>query len=146
MALVLTEDQLMFRDSARRFAAERAPVAQLRQLRDSADATGFKKEVWKEMAEMGWAGVLIPESQGGVGFGFVGAGVIAEEMGRNLSATPLLSTAVLAATALLKAGSDAQQAAYLPRIAGGEAILALASDEKARHAPFTIGTRATPSA
>ena len=146
MALVLTEDQLMFRDSARRFAAERAPVAQLRQLRDSADATGFKKEVWKEMAEMGWAGVLIPESQGGVGFGFVGAGVIAEEVGRNLSATPLLSTAVLAATALLKGGSDAQKAAYLPRIAGGETILALASDEKARHAPFTIGTRATPSA
>jgi alkylation response protein AidB-like acyl-CoA dehydrogenase len=146
MALVLTEDQLMFRDSARRFAAERAPVAQLRQLRDANDATGFKPDVWKEMAEMGWAGVLIPETQGGVGFGFVGAGVIAEEVGRNLSATPLLSTAVLAATALLKAGSDAQKAAYLPRIASGEAILALASDEKARHAPFAIATRAAPSA
>jgi acyl-CoA dehydrogenase len=145
MALVLTEDQMMFRDSARRFAAERAPVAQLRQLRDSSDPTGFKKEVWKEMAEMGWAGVLIPENQGGVGFGFVGAGVIAEEVGRNLSVTPLLSTAVLAATALLKAGSDAQKSAYLPRIASGEAILALASDEKARHAPFAIACRATPS-
>src|SRR5262249_54993987 len=112
----------------------------------SSDATGFKKEVWKEMAEMGWAGVLIPEDQGGVGFGFVGAGVIAEEVGRNLSATPLLSTAVLAATALLKAGSDAQKAAYLPRIASGDAIFALASDEKARHAPFAIATRAVPSA
>ena len=62
MSLVLTEDQQMFRDAAKRFAAERAPVSQLRQLRDAHDATGFSREVWKEMAEMGWAGVLIPKS------------------------------------------------------------------------------------
>ena len=105
MSLVLTEDQLMFRDAAKRFAAERAPVAQLRKLRDDADTVGFSREVWKEMAEMGWAGVLVPEEHGGAGFGYVGAGLIAEEVGRNLSATPLLSTAVLAVTALLRGGS-----------------------------------------
>ena len=110
----------MFRDAAKRFAAERAPVAQLRKLRDDADAVGFSREVWKEMAEMGWAGVLVPEEHGGVGFGFVGAGLIAEEIGRNLSATPLLSTAVLAVTALLRGGSAAQKEALLPAIAGGE--------------------------
>jgi alkylation response protein AidB-like acyl-CoA dehydrogenase len=142
MALVLNEDQLMFRDAAKRFAAERAPVSQLRELRDSNDARGFRQDVWKEMADMGWAGVLVPEAHGGVGFGFVGAGVIAEEIGRNLSVTPIVSTAVLAVTALLKGGSDKQQAAYLPRIAAGEAILALASDEKIRHSPFAIATRA----
>jgi alkylation response protein AidB-like acyl-CoA dehydrogenase len=142
MSLVLTEDQLMFRDAAKRFAAERAPVAQLRKLRDQSDGVGFDREVWKEMAQMGWAGVLVPEEHGGAGFGYVGAGLIAEEIGRNLSATPLLSTSVLAVTALLRGGSVAQKEALLPAIAGGDIVVALASDEKNRHAPHSIATRA----
>jgi alkylation response protein AidB-like acyl-CoA dehydrogenase len=143
MSLVLTEDQLMFRDAAKRFATERAPVAQLRKLRDDNDAAGFSRAVWKEMAEMGWAGVLVPEEHGGAGFGYVGAGLIADEVGRNVSATPLLSTAVLAVTALLRGGSAAQKEALLPAIAGGDLVVALASDEKNRHAPHSIATRAT---
>ena len=143
MSLVLTEDQLMFRDATRRFAAERAPVAQLRKLRDDNDAVGFSREVWREMAQMGWAGVLVPEEHGGAGFGYVGAGLIAEEVGRNLSATPLLSTAVLSVTALLRGGTTAQKEALLPAIAGGDLVVALASDEKNRHAPHSIATRAT---
>ena len=143
MSLVLTEDQLMFRDAAKRFAAERAPVAQLRKLRDQNDGIGFDREVWKEMAQMGWAGVLVPEEYGGAGFGYVGAGLIAEEVGRNLSATPLLSTSVLAVTALVRGGSAAQKEALLPAIAGGDVVVALASDEKNRHAPHSIATRAT---
>lgn len=146
MSLVLNEDQLMFRDAAKRFAAERAPISQLRQLRDSQDPTGFDRAVWKEMAEMGWAGVLIPEEFGGFGFGFVGAGLIAEEIGRNLSATPFLSTAILGATALVKGGTDAQKQAVLPQMASGELIVALADEERSRHAPYNISTRATGSA
>ena len=146
MSLVLNEDQLMFRDAAKRFAAERAPISQLRQLRDSQDAVGFSRDVWKEMAEMGWAGVLIPEEFGGFGFGYVGAGLIAEEIGRNLSATPFLSTAILGATALIKGGSPAQKEALLPAIASGDSIVALAADERARHAPLSVATRATGSA
>jgi alkylation response protein AidB-like acyl-CoA dehydrogenase len=146
MSLVLNEDQLMFRDAAKRFAAERAPITQLRQLRDSRDAVGFSREVWKEMAEMGWAGVLIPEEFGGFGFGLVGAGLIAEEIGRNLSATPFLSTAILGATALVKGGSSAHKEALLPQIAAGELIVAFAVDERARHAPYSVATRATGSA
>ncbi|HKQ16009.1 MAG TPA: acyl-CoA dehydrogenase family protein [Steroidobacteraceae bacterium] len=142
MSLVLTEDQLMFRDAAKRFAAERAPVAQLRKLRDQNDGTGFDREVWKEMAEMGWAGVLVPEEHGGAGFGYVGAGLIAEEVGRNLSATPLLSTAVLGVTGLLRGGTAAQKEAVLPAVASGDLVVALASDEKNRHAPHSIATRA----
>jgi len=92
---------------------------------------------------MGWAGVLVPEEYGGAGFGYVGAGLIAEEIGRNLSATPLLSTAVLAVTALVRGGSSAQKEALLPAIAAGDLIVALASDEKNRHAPHSIATRAT---
>jgi acyl-CoA dehydrogenase len=143
MSLVLNEDQQMFRDAAKRFAAERAPVAQLRKLRDQNDGVGFDREVWKEMAHMGWAGVLVPEEYGGAGFGYVGAGLIAEEIGRNLSATPLLSTSVLAVTTLVRGGSSAQKEALLPAIAGGDLIIALASDEKNRHAPHSIATRAT---
>jgi acyl-CoA dehydrogenase len=143
MSLVLNEDQQMFRDAAKRFAAERAPVAQLRKLRDQNDGVGFDREVWKEMAQMGWAGVLVPEEHGGAAFGYVGAGLIAEEIGRNLSATPLLSTSVLAVTALLRGGSTAQKEALLPAIAGGDLIVALASDEKNRHAPHSIATRAS---
>jgi acyl-CoA dehydrogenase len=142
MSLVLTEDQLMFRDATKRFAAQRAPVAQLRKLRDDNDATGFDRDVWREMAQMGWAGVLVPEEHGGAGFGYVGAGLIAEEVGRNLSATPLLSTAVLGVTALLRGGTVTQREALLPAIAGGDIVVALASDEKNRHAPHSIATRA----
>ena len=145
MTLVLTEDQLMFRDAAKRFAAERMPVSQLRKLRDTSDAVGFSREAWKEMADMGWAGVLVPEEFGGVGFGHVGAGLIAEEIGRNLSATPMLSTAVLGATTLLKAGTDAHKQSLLSQVAAGDLLLALASDERSRHSPFSVATRATGS-
>jgi len=145
-SLILTEDQLMFRDSVKRFAAERMPVAQLRRLRDSNDDVGFSREVWKAMAEMGWAGVLVPEEFGGVGFGYVGAGLIAEEIGRNLSATPLLSSAVLGVTALVKGGSDAHKQALLSDIAGGSLLAALAIDERGRHVPYAVATRATGTA
>ena len=146
MSLVLNEDQLMFRDSAKRFAAQRAPVAQLRKLRDERDPTGFSRDLWKEMADMGWAGVLVPEEYGGVGFGYVGAGLIAEEIGRNLSSTPLLSTAVLSVTALLKGGTAAQKESLLPQVVAGETLLAFASDERSRHVPFAVSTRSSGSA
>jgi alkylation response protein AidB-like acyl-CoA dehydrogenase len=142
MTPVLTEDQAMLRDAVQRFASERAPVSQLRKLRDCNDATGFERNVWQEMADMGWAGVLVPEEFGGVGFGHVGAGLIAEEIGRNLSATPMLSTAVLGATLLLKAGTEAHRQMLLPQVASGGLLLALAADERGRHAPFSIATRA----
>jgi len=143
MTLVLTDDQLMFRDAAKRFAAERAPIAQLRKLRDDIDPVGFSREVWKEMAEMGWAGVLVPEEHGGVGFGLVGAGLIAAELGRNLSSTPMLSSGVLAVTALSRGGTQAQKETLLPAIAGGDLLIAFATDECVRHTPYHIATRCT---
>ena len=69
MALVLTEEQSMLRDSARGLMSDKAPVAHLRQLRDSKDVTGFSRELWKAFAEMGFAGLLVPESFGGSGLG-----------------------------------------------------------------------------
>ena len=100
MKLVLNDEQKMLKEMAEGFLKSSAGVEQLRKLRDSENPDGFDRGTWNEMAEMGWAGVLTPEDHGGVGLGYVEAGVIAEEMGRNLTASPFLSTAVLAATAL----------------------------------------------
>ena len=146
MALVLNEEQSMLRDSAQAFLAENAPVAQLRKLRDERDATGFSTELWRGFASMGFAGALVPEAHGGLGLGAVEAGVIMEAIGRNLTASPFLSTSVLAVTALLRGGSAAQQQAWLPRIAGGEVVAALAVDESAKHRPERIALRAAPVA
>jgi len=139
----------MVRDSADGFFAAEAPVAELRRLRDAnagaGDATGFDRGLWAKMAEMGFAGVLVPEAHGGAGFGYVAAGLVQEAIGRNLSLSPLLSTAILAATALVRGGSPEQQARYLPQIASGERLFALAADEAARHAPHHVTTRAETS-
>ena len=104
MAFVLTEEQQMLRDSALAFAAEKLPVAQLRNLRSKGEA--FDKAAWKEMAELGFAGVLVPEEFGGSGFGYVGLGQVLEAQGRTIASSPLLSTAMIGASALLLAGSD----------------------------------------
>lgn len=145
MALVLTDDQRMLKDAATGFFGDKAPVSQLRELRDRKDETGFDPSLWAQMAEMGFAGVLVPEKYGGSGFGAVGAGIILEQIGRNLSLSPMLSTAVLGATALMQAATEAQRQALLPQLAAGNLLLALAIDETARHNPAHVKTRAEPS-
>jgi len=145
MALVLTEEQSMLRDSVRGLISDKAPVAHLRHLRDSRDATGFSRELWKTFAEMGFTGLLVPEEFGGSGLGCVEAGVVMEEIGRNLTPSPLLSTAVLAASALSQGGSRAQRGEYLPKIAAGELVAALAIDEGAKHRPLQTEMQAVRS-
>lgn len=140
--LVLNDDQVMLQDAARGFVSEKAPVAALRKIRDDKVTDGFDRDLWRSMAEMGWTGVLVPEDQGGLGFGFVGAGVICEEMGRTLTASPFLSTAMMAATALSRAGSPAQKERWLPAIVAGETVIATAVDEGRRHDPAGTAMRA----
>jgi alkylation response protein AidB-like acyl-CoA dehydrogenase len=135
MALVLTEEQSMLRDSARGLISDKAPVSHLRQLRDTKDATGFSRELWKTFAGMGFTGLLVPEDFGGSGLGCVEAGVVMEEIGRTLMPSPFLSTAVLAASALSRGGSAAQKSEHLPKISAGSLIAALAIDEGAKHRP-----------
>ncbi len=145
MALVLTEEQSMLRDSARGLISDKAPVSHLRGLRDSKDVTGFSRELWKEFAEMGFAGLLVPEEFGGSALGCVEAGVVMEEIGRTLMPSPFLSTAVLAASALSRGGSAAQKAEHLPKISKGELIAALAVDEGAKHRPLQTDLKAVRS-
>jgi len=142
MALLLTEEQTMLRDSARNFMTDNAPVSQLRALRDARDALGYSPQVWAQFAEMGFTGVLVPEAQGGLGLGFVEAGVVMEEIGRNLTASPLLASGIVAVTALRHAGNAAQQAEWLPRLASGERIATLAIDEQAKHQPDRVSMSA----
>jgi len=142
MALVLTEEQSMLRDSARGLISDKAPVSHLRHLRDSKDATGFSRDLWKAFAEMGFSGLLIPEKFGGSGLGCVEAGVVMEEIGRTLMPSPFLSTAVLAASALSRGGSEAQKAQYLPGISAGSLLAALAIDEGAKHRPLQTNMQA----
>jgi len=142
MPFVLTPDQESIRDTARRFARERAPVAHLRRLRDARDATGFSRELWREMAAMGFAGLTLPPEHGGAGLGFAELGLVAEELGRTLCPTPLLSTVILGAGAVALGGSPAHRDEVLPAVAAGERILALAHDEGTRHARYGVRTAA----
>ena len=138
MAFVLTEEQQMLRDSAKSFVEEKLPIAQLRALRAAGGPEGFNRAAWKEMADLGFAGVLVPEAFGGSSFGYVGLGQVLEAQGRTIAATPLLSTALIGASALVMFGSDSQKAEYLPKIAAGELLTALAVDEGAHHDPDHI--------
>ncbi|MES2751345.1 MAG: acyl-CoA dehydrogenase family protein [Pseudomonadota bacterium] len=142
MALVLNEEQSMLRDSARGLINDRAPVAHLRKLRDAKDATGFSRELWTTFAEMGFAGLLVPEEFGGSGLGCVEAGVVMEEIGRTLMPSPFLSTAVLAAAALTRGGNQNQKSEYLARLAKGDLIVSLAIDEGAKHRPAKTAMQA----
>ncbi len=142
--LVLDDEQKMLREAAIRFMAEKAPVAQLRALRDG-EGDAFDAPTWAAMAEMGFPGALIPEEHGGAGFGHVAMGQIMEAGGRTLAASPLFATGVAGASAVMLAGSDAQKAELLPKIAAGDLLCALAVDESVRHTGKAPATTATPS-
>ena len=145
MAMLLTDEQNMLRDAARGFLQASAPIDQLRRLRDEASSDGYDRDTWKSMAEMGWSGVLIPEDHGGVAMGHVAAGVIAEEMGRTLTASPFLSTAVMGASVLAGYGSASQCEQWLSKIADGTTNVAVAVDEDRSHSPGLVTTSAQAS-
>lgn len=130
--LVLTEEEAMLADMARGFLDGAAPVSAFRKMRDA--GLTHDAGLWSEMAAMGWAGVLVPEEAGGSDMGFAAANVLAREMGKTLTVSPFLSTAVMAATALRQVG-DARAMAALAKIASGDVTYALAVDEGIKHDP-----------
>ncbi|MDO8901569.1 MAG: acyl-CoA dehydrogenase family protein [Phenylobacterium sp.] len=142
---VLNEEQTMLRDAAKSWVQEKSPVTAFRKMRDSGVELGYDANAWNEMAEMGWAGVIIPEEYGGSDFGYLSMGLILEETGRTLTASPLLASGLAAASALVLGGSDAQKSEWLPKIAGGEVVGALAIDEGAHHAPEKVALKAEKS-
>lgn len=140
MPLVLNEEQRYLQDTAREFLSANAPVESLRRLRDTRDPLGYAPELWQQMAELGWASIILPEEYGGLDFGFLGLGVVLEESGRTLAASPLFASAVVGASAILLGGSARQKETLLPQIAAGELTLALALEESHHHRPTNIAT------
>jgi len=142
MALILNEEAQMVRDTALDFFRERSPITAFRKLRDDNDPDGFSRDLWHQIADLGWTGFLVAEDDGGSAFGMIGLAQVMEAAGRTLAATPLLSTALLGASLISLGGTDDQKAEYLPLLLAGEHITALALDEGTRHAPTQIATTA----
>ncbi len=132
---VLTEEQTMLRDQASNWVREKSPVTQFRAMRDHGFDTAFDPAIWQQIAELGWCGILVPEEYGGSGMDYATFGVILEQTGRGLSASPLLASCLVGASALLLGGNDEQKKSWLPGIAAGDIIATLAVDEGPHHAP-----------
>lgn len=145
MPLYHNEDQAMLAETASQFMAEEGAIAkQLRHWRDRNCKDGFGHALWKEMAELGFTGILVSEEDGGLGMGHVEAGIVLEEIGRNLTPSPFLTSSVLAATALGEA-SEELRGRYLPDLVAGDSVFAVAIDEGAKHRPERIACKAEKS-
>ncbi len=138
MKLILNEEQQFLKDTAKNFAEERTPINHFRSLRDNKDNLLWDKDTWKEMVNLGWSGILIPEEYGGSNFGLAGISVILQECGKTLTPSPLFATGVLGAYAISQYGTEEQKKKYLPQIANGEITTAIAIDESSHHNPLNI--------
>jgi len=143
MPLYLTEDQVMLRDTAQELMAAEGSIAnQLRKYRDMNCKDGFGHALWKQFGELGFTGILVDEADGGLGLGHVEAGVVLEEIGRNLTPSPFLVTAVAVVEALR---GTALRERWLPGILSGDTVAALAVDEGPKHRPEAIAMKAERS-
>jgi len=142
MKLILNEEELYLKETAKNFAENTTPVNHFRSLRDNEDPQLWSKDVWKEMVDLGWSGILIPEEYGGSDFGLTGICTILQECGKTLAPSPLFATGVLGAYALTQYGNDTQKSEYLPKIASGDITTAVAVDESNHHNPSLTETSA----
>jgi len=142
MDFTFSEEQEMLKTMARDFLTDKCPKALVREMEE--DEKGYSPELWKEMVELGWMGLVFPEEYGGSGMSFLDLSVLMEEMGRACLPGPFFSTVVLGGLSILNAGSDEQKKEYLPKIANGEAIFTLALTEvSARYDAASIAVKAT---
>ena len=146
MAMVLNEEQVQLQDAAKKFLQADAPISALRKLRDDKVDDGFSRDLWQQMVELGWAGILVKEEFGGLELSPLWMGLIMEEAGRCLTASPLLSTAILGVSLIQSAGTQEQKEALLPAIAAGELLTALALEESHHHRPLNVQAAATKTA
>jgi alkylation response protein AidB-like acyl-CoA dehydrogenase len=143
MDFALSEEQEMLRNSARDFLTKECPKTLIRQM--ETDEKGFPANLWKGMADLGWMGLVYPEQYGGSGMTFLDLAVLIEELGRAIVPAPFLSTVVYCGLPILAAGTDEQKKQFLPKIAKGDIIMALALTEpSASWDAGGIETKATP--
>jgi alkylation response protein AidB-like acyl-CoA dehydrogenase len=128
MEFGLSDEQRLLDESVRRFLAEKLPIARVRELRDAGQ--GFDAAAWRELAALGALGCLVPERFGGAGLGALEAALIATALGHGAAPLPFLGPCVMAPLLLRELGSPEQQRAWLPRLAAGEARLAVAAAER----------------
>ncbi len=144
MTLVMTEDQELLAKTALDFVRAHSPVSRMRALRDAQDSVGFSRDLWQEMAKLGWTGILIPEEYGGAGLGLAELAVVLEALGRNLAPEPFLSTVLLGGQLIAQAGSSEQKRTWLPGITSGEIILTVAYQEaRSRYDLHRVTTQAS---
>ena len=137
----LSQDQKLLVDTAAAFARKESPVTRLREMRK--DPVGYSKAVWKQMGDLGWLGILFPESLGGFGGTFVDAALVLEKLGTTLVPEPYLASVVLAGSTILAAGSEAQKKRWLEPLMAGDLSLALAyAERESRFDPLRVATRA----
>jgi len=127
-----TDEQEFLRSEVRKLLDEKAPLEDVRRVSEAENGPGYDKDLWKQIAELGWTGLVIPEAHGGAGLGWVDLVVVLEETGRSLFPAPFVATS-LAADAITRAGSEAQRARFLPALADGSVIgsVALVEDDDA---------------
>lgn len=124
MDLTLTEDQELIASTARDFLEARCPMSHVREM--ETDPVGYSPDLWKEMAELGWAGMAFPEEHGGFGAGFLELCLVIEEMGRHLLPGPFLPTVAQCGMAIAEHGTEAQKTDRLAPIASGDKIMSYA--------------------
>jgi alkylation response protein AidB-like acyl-CoA dehydrogenase len=137
---VLNDEQTMLRDMVREWSDNESPVTAFRKMRAAAPSAGYDAAAWQALSEMGVAGIVIPEAFGGTAFGYLSLGLVLEQLGRNLAASPLAATSA-AASAIVLGESEAAKAEWLPRIASGAVVATLAVDEGPVHDPAKVATK-----
>ena len=142
MALVLSEDQQLLRDSAKHFCQDNAPISVMRRLRDEKSELGYDEAIWRQMIDLGWPGMAIAEKYGGFEFGYTGLGLVLEETGRTLASSPLIASVLFGASLLSEAGNEEQKSKILPQIVAGKLRLAVGVDEGPHHAPTRVACSA----
>ncbi|MEG9863006.1 MAG: acyl-CoA dehydrogenase family protein [Parvularculales bacterium] len=142
MSLTLSEEQQLLKESAEKFFTKNSPVSRMRSLRDTRDAAGFSRDVWKQMANLGWLGIPFSTAHGGSDMGLSELGVVLFEAGRVLAPEPLLSTLLMGANAVHLSGNEALKTDVLPAVVAGDRLVAFAFEEKGRFDPYAIKTEA----
>jgi acyl-CoA dehydrogenase len=146
MELVLNEDQELIAKTALDFVLEHSPVSRFRALRDSGDSLGYSRELYREMAELGWTGIPFDEKLGGAGMGLAELVLIVEALGRKLAPEPFLGCVAMAGSALALGSASELQSDWLPGVIDGSKIVALAHQEPgSRYDAFAVETRAVSS-
>ena len=141
--MILTLEQKLFRDSLESFLSSKLPIAALRSLRDASLSTAYDRGVWQQLAALGVSSITVPTALGGAEFGWLAMGAVAQEMGRRLSPTPLLSSVVLAQGALINCANLDQINHYLPALLNGDEVWAVAFEERAHFSPDSVSTAMT---